>query len=156
MNADYINCLIHGAQNIIEAVCAERPALGKLYVKQPPYSSRPVSVKIGIIGDVQGEINYSMNEDVALYIAAKMLTGMPISILDEIARSAVSELTNMISGNVSSLLYAQKVTCDITTPSFSINPSSENFQKLGSASKVICVPLILQTGGILEVDVIFC
>lgn len=58
-----------------------------------------VAVSIGLIGDVKGNVVYSFSMDYAREIASKMMMGMPVPEFDEMAQSAISELTNMLTAN---------------------------------------------------------
>jgi len=74
-----------------------------------------VVVIIGITGDIHGNVIYSMSEDVAKKIASTMM-GMNAEEFDDIAQSAVSELSNMLSASGCTELAAQGINADISTP----------------------------------------
>jgi len=59
-----------------------------------------------------------MNKNVALTAASGMMGGLNLTELDEMSKSALSELTNMILGNTATLLYNRGVGVEITPPSF--------------------------------------
>ncbi len=54
---------------------------------------------VGIVGDIKGNIVYSIDSEDALKIASTMMMGMEINVLDDMAKSAISELTNMLTAN---------------------------------------------------------
>ena len=57
-----------------------------------------------------------MSIDNAKTVASKMMFGMPITELDEMSTSALSELSNMIMGNTATLFSTQSIRIDITPP----------------------------------------
>lgn len=75
-----------------------------------------VIVVIGITGGLHGNVIFAMNEDCAKMIASTMMMGMPIEQFDDMAQSAVSELSNMLAANTCIELSGKGVTADISTP----------------------------------------
>lgn len=71
---------------------------------------------IGIVGDVQGNVIFSMNEDCGKMLASYMMGGMEIAEFDEMTQSAVSELGNMLAANATMTLAEADVRADISTP----------------------------------------
>ena len=145
MKSENVNAFIQGAQNILGTICGSSGKLGKLFVKQAPYDPMAVSVIIGITGQLSGEVIYTMDKACGLYLASKVMMGMPVPEMDAMAQSAVSELANMISGNVAINLFSQGVEVDITTPTFVDLASDHNqFDFVKPGDKVLCVPLHLE------------
>lgn len=70
--------------------------------------------------------------------------------LDDIGRSAISELGNMISGNASTILYNQGLNVDITPPRI-ILPASA---KIWTPRQVISVPLMMDGIGELDIQMV--
>ena len=145
MKSENVNAFVQGAQNTLSTVCGSSSKLGKLFVKQAPYNGLAISVVIGLKGQLVGEVIYTMDMDCGLYLASKVMMGMPVPAMDEMAQSAVSELANMISGNVANSLYNQGVKVDITTPSFvDSSASADGFAFVKPGDKLLCVPLYLE------------
>jgi chemotaxis protein CheX len=71
---------------------------------------------VGIIGDMVGNVVYSMTEDCAKGIASAMMGGMEVTEFDELTQSAISELSNMMAANSCIGLSETGVTADISTP----------------------------------------
>ncbi|MDR1663482.1 MAG: chemotaxis protein CheX [Clostridiales bacterium] len=153
MNADFINPFIQGVQSVFTSVANEAPALGSLFVKAAPYSAMPVTISLSIIGEITGEVVYTMKEADAFYVASLMMMGMPVTALDEMSQSAVSELGNMISGHVATIFYGKGIKIDITPPSFKLNATAADFPNMAKVSKVICIPLKFSAGQVFEVDI---
>ncbi len=116
MKVEYINPFVTASFDILKAIGNYNPVKGKLVLKNKPTPSYGVSVIVGVIGQVKGQIIYSMSEDTAKHIASTMMMGMPVDTFDEMAKSAISELSNMITGNASTQLAAQGLEIDISPP----------------------------------------
>jgi chemotaxis protein CheX len=87
--------------------------------------------------------------DTAKNIASVMMGGMPVDEFDEISRSAVSEMGNMIMGNTSTLFANQSVNIDITPPSLLTGEKIELSNKIST----IVVPLELEGLGTISINV---
>ncbi|MDR0271919.1 MAG: chemotaxis protein CheX [Clostridiales bacterium] len=154
MDASYVNAFVQGAQRVFASVCQETPTLGKIFVKTKPYSPSEVTVSIDIFGAFEGEVVYNMEEAAGCYIASCMMMGMPVSDLkDEMAKSAVSEIANIISGNVATVFSGKEIIVDIKPPQLRMNASASDFPFSEKVSKVVCVPLTFKNGTIFELDV---
>lgn len=75
-----------------------------------------IAIKVGVVGELNGEVSFEMNPDNAKSIVSKMMCGMPIETLDEMACSALSELGNMVTGNAATIFSSMDILIDITTP----------------------------------------
>lgn len=74
-----------------------------------------VNVRFSITGDVHGNVVYSMGETLAKKIASLMM-GMGVEDFDNLAKSAVCELGNMLAANGCTGLASQGIVSDISTP----------------------------------------
>lgn len=74
-----------------------------------------VDVSIGVIGDFVGEVIYRFPSDTSLSMV-NIMSGMEMSSVDEFVTSAISEIANIISGNVLTELAQNDMKCDILPP----------------------------------------
>lgn len=74
-----------------------------------------VSISIGVIGDLEGEIIYFFPKGTALKMV-EVMSGMELEELDAFVTSALGEIANIISGNAMTGLTEQNLTCDILPP----------------------------------------
>nr|WP_242851564.1 chemotaxis protein CheX [Clostridium sp. DMHC 10] len=86
----------------------------------------------------------------AMRIASKMMGGFPVEELNEITASAVSEICNMIAGQSGIHFSHQNKKIDITPPIMQINKPEA---KMNYNNQTICIPLALDIGGTLELDI---
>ncbi len=150
MKAEFINPFMQGAQSVLSMVCNEQASLGKVYLKAAPYKDE-ISVLVGIVGNPKGFVAYTMNESVTCYLASQMMMGMPVDEINEMTMSAVSELANIISGNVATLFSGLGKSIDITPPKFLTGATDLNSQL--PSTKLMVIPLILKSGEVFEINV---
>lgn len=151
MNVEYINPFIEASQVVLKQIAGINATLGKIYLKDSPYRSDSVVIIVGLTGSIRGQAIFSMSKAVAMEIASSMMGGMPVTELDEISRSAVSELTNMILGNAATLLYNRGIGVEITPPSLVMG---ENMQISSNKMKTITIPLVInEQGASMEIDI---
>lgn len=74
-----------------------------------------VDIAIGVTGDLQGKVVYRYPVSTSLKIV-NLMSGMEFDAVDAFVSSAVSEIANIISGNVLSKLSESDLTCDILPP----------------------------------------
>ncbi|MHB8062447.1 MAG: chemotaxis protein CheX [Ruminiclostridium sp.] len=150
MNIEYINPFIEASQTVLKQVANVDAKLGKVYLRSSPYMGESILIIVGITGKMRGQAIFTMSKEVAFMIASAMMFGMPVDELNEISKSALSELTNMILGNTATLLYNKGIGIEITPPSLLLG---ENLQISPSKMQTICVPLYLTDTHILEIDI---
>ena len=76
--------------------------------------SKSINVIVGIVGKEQGIISYEVEEDVAKGIFSLMAPGMEFNIEDPMSISAISEVANMVSGTILTMINNPNI--DITPP----------------------------------------
>ena len=131
MNADFINPFLMSATKIMQEICQTEMKIGKPYVKTTEFENESVAVMIGITGELKGEFNK------ALDVASKMMMGMPVTALDDMSISAISELGNMIMGNAATIFSTKGYVIDITPPSV----CNGDMTITQSYTQNICVPI---------------
>ena len=94
------------------------PSFDDLYPVTPDAADLPSCEAVGVMGPLKGAILIGMSIDDAQQFASKMMMGMPVSDLDELAQSALAEMGNMVCANACSLFsQAGTVGLDISPPS---------------------------------------
>lgn len=92
----------------------------------PPFScEEELDISIGVIGDLTGEVLYRFPRATSLNMVSAM-SGMEVDSVDEFVTSAVSEVANIISGNVMTLLEGNALKCDILPPQMRPAPTANN------------------------------
>lgn len=151
MDARHINPFIESFTNIMPQIGFSDIQKGKLSLKGKELKCSGVLIIVGIVGSLKGNVVYSTSIDNAKKIASTMMMGMPVNELDEMAQSAISELTNMLTANAATSFSNMGVTIDISTPTLL---HGESISAKMSSDKVLCIEL-LANGIPIDVNIAF-
>lgn len=117
INAQYVNPFIQAAMNVISQVAGIELRRGHLSYKDQPEPSHGVSIIIGVYGFLTGQIVYSMKRELADKLVETMLADNSPQERKILYVDTLGELSNMITGNATSLLSQKKdLALKITTP----------------------------------------
>ncbi|HEX2947708.1 MAG TPA: chemotaxis protein CheX [Clostridia bacterium] len=150
MNIEYINPFIEASQTVLKQLTQLDAKLGKVYLKNSPYQSEDILIMVGLTGKLRGQAVFSINRQFALKIASIMMMGMPVTEFDEMSKSAISEMANMIMGNAATILYNRGINIDITPPSLLVG---ENMQITTNKMKTVCIPLEFSETDKIDLDI---
>ncbi|MEW9122996.1 MAG: chemotaxis protein CheX [Thermotaleaceae bacterium] len=126
MEVAYINPFLEAFTKTLEQLNITDVKRGGLKKKDKLYVNLDVSTVISLKGGLQGNIALSMPQDTAKKLASIMMMGMPISVLDDMAKSAIGELSSMIAGMASTLFISLGISLSISPPVVLIEPSNIN------------------------------
>jgi chemotaxis protein CheX len=150
MDVKYINPFLLVTIDILDKLTNIKLHKGPIYAKSNNIPMNNIAIVVGVTGGLCGQMVLGMDMQAARSIAGKML-GKVIGTLDDMSKSAISELANIIMGNVATMFSKQKITMNITPPTVLIG---ENIQWYSSKSTIITIPFSLSIGGKLEVDLV--
>jgi chemotaxis protein CheX len=139
MDVKYINPFLDSFINIMPQLGISDIKKKSLSVKGKIIKSAGVLINVGIVGDLRGNVIYGTSLQCAKNIASSMMMGMPVEELNEMAQSAISELTNMLTANASMGFSEQGISIDISTPTLMYG----DFTATASSDKVICVEMLI-------------
>jgi len=145
MKVEYINPFIKATTTVLKQIANIDFEMGRPYIKSSPYEAKNLIILVGITGEMRGQAAISMDIGLAKKIASAMMMGMPVTELDELSKSALSELGNMIMGNTATLLFNSGVSIDITPPSLMMG---EGVSISSGSMKTVGVPLSSDVGEI--------
>ncbi len=74
-----------------------------------------LDISIEIVGDLTGEVVYRFPSETCLNMVG-IMSGMDMDKMDDFVISAISEISNIISGNVCAALANENLSCDICPP----------------------------------------
>lgn len=149
ISVECINPFLMAATTIMRDICQIDMKIGKPYMKNSQFEQDSVLIMIGVTGEMRGQVLIGFSYSKALEIASKMMMGMPVTELDELSTSAISELGNMIMGNAATILSTKGIGIDITPPT--ICRGTMSFAH--SYTKNICIPLSQDDGITMEIDI---
>ena len=145
LNAEHINPFLIAATKILKDMCFIDAKVGRPFVKNMEFSADTVVIMIGVAGEMHGQVMIAFSNEVACDIASKMCM-MPIAQMDELSKSAICELGNMIMGNTATVFSTKGIGIDITPPTLCIG----NISIHTGFSKNICIPLTYEEGKVVE------
>lgn len=149
MKIEYINPFIEAAQSVMKMLSGIEAKPDKAYLRNSPFFVNQVVIMIGVIGKIKGQVCFELSIDTAKNIASVMMGGLPVTELDEISKSAVSEMGNMIMGNASTTFADKSMNIDITPPYLLTGEKIEISNKVPT----IVVPLELKGVGTITVNI---
>ena len=149
MDAKLVNPFIDAFMTVLPQIGFQEPARAAMTVKDKMTQSLGVTIIVGFTKQIRGNVVYNMSEDTAKYIASTMMMGMPVENFDEMAQSAVSEMSNMLTANAATHLAAMGLEVDISTPSLSVGA---DFQVKISNEKYLTVTMDV-SGHPVEIDI---
>ena len=139
MDIRYVNPFIESFASVMPQLGFSSVTKGNLSAKERELVSSGVSVVVGIVGSIKGNVVYVINMESAKKIASQMMMGMPVNELDDMAKSALSELTNMLTANAATFFSQLDIPIDISTPTLL---HGENVSVEMSSNKVLCIQLL--------------
>lgn len=142
MKAEHVNPIFDATHDVLESMIQLDAKKGELQRRDNHFVSEKVNASIGVTGDLQGFIYFSLTEEMALQMISNM-TGMEITEFDSFASSGIGELANIITGNSITNLSKMGYQCDITPPSIAIG---ENMQISTNRDNFLVVPLHTDIG----------
>ena len=151
MDVNHVNPFMESFLNVMPQLGFSKVEKGQLSVKGKDHLSSGVIIIVGIVGAIKGNIVYSIDIENAKKIASTMMMGMPVIELDEIAKSALSELTNMLTANAATRFSVLGIPIDISTPTLL---HGNDISLKMSSNQVLCIELLADNIPI-EVNIAF-
>ena len=150
MNIEYINPFIEASQIVIKKTTNLQARLGKVYIRNKPYEVDTPMIEVGLCGKISGKAVLTVPLPIAYIIISNMMMGVQVSEMNDLGRSALAELANMIMGNTATILYNKGVGIDISTPQMTFG---DGVTLPPQDLKTISIPLILDDLGAIELDI---
>lgn len=142
ISVEHINPFLLSAQQILAQVCMIETKVGKLSKDDMCIDGEPVFIMLGVTGEMTGQVCIVFDLNVAKDVASRMMMGMPVAEIDDMAKSALSELGNMIMGNAATLLANNNIRIDITPPTLGMGSTKMSSPNMTT----IKVPLVYDGG----------
>ncbi len=138
MNSKYVNPFISACIDVLKVTTGRVYDMNAPKVCTKPVITDHIVISLGITGEITGQTFITMEDDVAKKIASDMMMGMPVNEIDDMAKSALSELGNMVIGNAATLLFNNGIVVDITTPNLIIG---NNIEITSIKTETIAIPI---------------
>ncbi|MDK2803395.1 MAG: chemotaxis protein CheX [Peptostreptococcaceae bacterium] len=136
MDVRLINPFIGAVTGIMPQIGFSNITRKGISLKEKKFMVSGVVLTLGIVGDKKGNVVYSIDMDGAKKIASTMMMGMPVEELDDMSKSALSELSNMLTANASINFSNDGINVDISVPTMMYGEEIEiNLQK----DNIVCI-----------------
>jgi chemotaxis protein CheX len=116
LKAEYINAFLEPAIRVIEKSLNVKSTIGQIKKGTGTKIKYPLSVIIGMKGDLSGAVILGFSMKTAQNIVANMLKKKKVTKIDQEEKEALSELANMIVGNACGSLYEMGLKETLTPP----------------------------------------
>ena len=113
--ATLINPFLESALGFLKQELNTEVKRGQLRLEASRSTSGEVNVAIGVTGDAEGIVIYSMSERTAKAMASAMM-GEPVPVFDELAESAIAEMGNIITGQATIRFEECGYECKLSPP----------------------------------------
>lgn len=120
MDAKLVNPFIDAFTSVLPMMGFPTPSRKGMGLKSIVVDSLGVTIMVGFTRQLRGNVVYNMSEETAKHIASTMMMGMPVAALDEMAQSAICEMSNMLTATAATNLTALGYDVDISTPSLTV------------------------------------
>lgn len=138
MDVNNINPFIESFLKVMPEIGFGEVKKGDLSLKDEELTGSGVIILVGIVGELKGNVAYSIDLESAKQIASKMMMGMPVESLDEMSKSALSEMANMLTANAITIFANNGIEVDISTPTVF---EGKDISVKMSSKQVLCVEL---------------
>ena len=113
IDVKHINPFLQSSISIVESVTQVKLTVGKPEMTDFHLHDKYYAIQVGVVGEMKGQVILAIRENNAKDIASRMMFGMPVNELDEMASSALNELGNMIMGNTATIFSTLGIIIDI-------------------------------------------
>ncbi len=145
MKIEYVNPFVESASQVLHEIAQLKSERGKLSLKEISKPFRDVCAILGVIGDIKGQVIYGFDEQTAKNVVSRMMMGAEVTEFDEMARSALGELGNIITGKASVGLEQNGYRIEISPPTLVM---AQNLKISSLNIPMIVVPLETEVGTI--------
>mgnify|MGYP001199727444 CR=1 FL=1 len=115
LKAGLVNPFLEAAYRFLQSELNMEVTRGQLRLESSKATSGEVNVALGVAGEAEGSVLYSMSEKTAKAIAACLLNE-PVPMFDELAESSIAEMGNIITGQAAAGLENHGYVCKLTPP----------------------------------------
>ena len=121
MDAKLVNPIIDAFMDVMPQMGFPMPKRLRVYLQERNVISNGVTLTLGFTKQMHGKVIYNMTADTARYIASTMMFGVPVTKFNELAQSALREMSNMLTARAATKFSELGLDIDITTPELIID-----------------------------------
>ena len=121
MDAKLVNPIIDAFMEVLPQMGFPMPRRKRIYLQDRNVISSGVTLTVGFTRQLRGKVIYNMTADTARYIASTMMFGVPVERFNDMAQSALREMSNMLTARAATNFAKLGIEVDITTPELVID-----------------------------------
>ena len=145
----YMDAIFEGSNYVINQITGDAVSKGDIDNISNKFNETDISVVLGITGNINGKVIFTMGQPLAFKIASIIIGEDVKAIEDEIAKSCLAELGNMIMGFIATSFSKIGIDTNVTPPDI-IN---ENIESIASKnSEIACIPVVFKDGHIMNIN----
>ncbi|MBN1267491.1 MAG: chemotaxis protein CheX [Anaerolineales bacterium] len=115
MNVRFLNPFLEAANDVLHAETGLTVTKGKIELEKSALTTEDITVLISIVGAVQGVALYGLSTRTALNLVTRMM-GQEFTEFDNLARSGIAEMGNVITGRASIKFSEDGMESNISPP----------------------------------------
>ena len=108
LDVAHINPFLQSSISVIEMTTQVKLAVGKPGLSELNFPGKAFLLQVGVTGELKGQVLMAMSEESARFFAEKMMMGMQMDELNDMAVSALCELSNMVMGNTATIFASTR------------------------------------------------
>lgn len=113
--------------------------IGGFSAKKQEVVDSGLLIILGAVGDIRGNVVYTVDFNAAKTIASTMMMGAQVIDLDDMAKSALGELANMLTAHAATAMSKLGILIEISTPTLL---HGENMCVNMHSDQILCVRLL--------------
>jgi chemotaxis protein CheX len=117
LDARFINPFLSAFAGVVPQVGFKDIVRGKIFTKEQFVDSLGISIQVSMTNQTGGNIVFNMTEETAKTVSSIMMMGAAVETMDDMAKSAVCELVNMIVSHASTSLNQTGFMVKLSPPS---------------------------------------
>lgn len=124
MRVEYINPFLDATTSVLQEVLNAQVERGQVSLSTTSSPVAGVATFVGLAGDVEGRVLFDMSRETALNIASTM-NMEKMTVIDDMVKSTITELANMITGSAVTKLQELGFKFDLTPPAIVLGSEME-------------------------------
>ena len=140
MDIKYVTPFIVAFNNVSRNLGFQKVQKGALQNKKKTIIGEGVIIVVGVSGHLKGNVVYVIDDQGAKKIASVMMSGAAVEKLDKIAKSALVEMTNIVTSHAATAFAAMNVLIGLSSPACF---EGNDVEITMSSDTVFCIQMLL-------------
>lgn len=149
MEQKYALIFINAWNDVLSSFSSKQILMSRVMTSKEQMMPSDISVVMGIVGDLDGQVFLSMDGETGEILASEMLGGMDVGGMDDVVKSAVGELCNMIMGNACLGISENNINVDITPPTVMSYEEAAGIER----NPTFVISLTVENLGVVDFDI---